>query len=291
MSRTRNPGHTGPEEIFGHGSGHYTVIGDIAILSVPPGFQLTREEITKNIVKHRGGIRTVLLKTTKVSGDSRTAGYEILTGPGTVTTCREYGFLYRLDISTCFFNPKLAYERKRIADQIAPDESVLVLFCGVGPFVIPAAAKGAAVIAVEQNPDACRYLKENSALNGVTSRVRVIRGDAFDTDMLPALQFDRAIVPTPYGRDDILPLVASRVRSGGTIHFYTFKNRAQIHDLEAEFLQAKFEVLLKRKCGNVAPCVSRWVFDLRKQGNDNMPAGFCANRIYGKNTIQTQRVE
>jgi tRNA (guanine37-N1)-methyltransferase len=49
------------------------------------------------------------------------------------------------------------------------------------------------------------------------------------------------------------------------IHFYTFKNRDQADALVREFTKKGFEVVVRRRCGNVAPGVSRWVFDLGKK--------------------------
>jgi tRNA (guanine37-N1)-methyltransferase len=243
-------------------SGRFDVVGDIAIIALPPALQKDDQIIAGAILEHRHGIRTVVKKSADVTGDFRTACYEIIVGTGTVTTHRESGFSYRLDLNTSFFTPRLAHERMRVTGQVLAGERVLVPFSGVGPFVIPAAARGATVVAIEQNPDACRWLEENTRTNRVSDRVTIIRGDAFNPELLPTGPFDRAIVPTPYGRDDILALVASRVKSGGMLHFYTFNNRAQGEMLEYEFEKTGYRVLGRRRCGNVAPAVSRWVFDL-----------------------------
>ena len=66
----------------------------------------------------------------------------------------------------------------RIASKVRPGEIVLVPFCGVGPFAVPLAAKGAAVFALETNPEACRWLAENARLNRVEESVVIIKGDA-----------------------------------------------------------------------------------------------------------------
>ena len=58
-------------------------------------------------------------------------------------------------------------------------ERVLVPFCGVGPFVIPAAARGAEITAIEQNQEACRWLSENVLLNGVSDQVNDYHGRCF----------------------------------------------------------------------------------------------------------------
>jgi tRNA (guanine37-N1)-methyltransferase len=244
-------------------SGNFTVIGDIAIISLAPEMRVYAPLIAQAIISRRHNIRTVMNKTTRVRGCDRTAHLEIIAGTDTVTTHHEYGFAYRLDVQAVFYNPRLAGERKRVTDQVHYGERVLVPFCGVGPFVVPAAARGAEVIVVEQNPDACRWLEENVALNGVSDRVTTLHGDAFDPSLIPADSYDRAIIPTPYGRDTIFDHIAPQVRRGGMIHFYTFKNREQVPDLAGTFECSGFEVMVVRKCGNVAPAVSRWVFDLK----------------------------
>ncbi|MDD1699180.1 MAG: RsmD family RNA methyltransferase [Methanoregula sp.] len=246
-------------------SDHFDVIGDIAVLTLAPSLAVYGHILADAIISRRRNIRTVLIKTSRIDGCSRTASYEVIAGIDTVTTHHEYGFLYRLDIGTVFYNPRLASERKRVTDQVCPGERVLVPCCGVGPFVIPAAARGASVVAVEKNPEACRWLAENVQLNGVHDRVTLVNGDASDPDLLTGFMFDRAVIPTPYGMDTIFDVIVPRVKHAGIIHFYTFKNRKQADAMAVEFEEKGYDVILKRACGNVAPVVNRWVFDLVKQ--------------------------
>jgi tRNA (guanine37-N1)-methyltransferase len=252
-------------------SDHFNVIGEIAILSLPRELAGYAQVIARAVISRRPGIRTVLNKTTRINGCNRTACMEVIVGSGTVTTHHEYGFSYRLDVGTVFFDPRLASERKRVTDQVHAGERVLVPFGGVGPFVIPAAAHGGEITVVEQNPEACRWLGENVVLNGVGNRVKILQGDAFDLSLLPVYTCDRAIIPTPYGLDRIFDSIVPKVKPGGMLHFYTFKNRNQAAALAREFACNGYEVVVFRQCGNVAPSVSRWVFDLRVA--DNAPRG------------------
>jgi len=251
-----------PAEDLRQFSCRYDVIGDIAIFTLPPALQKHDQVIAAAIRELQHRVRVVLEKKSMIRGNDRTAEYRVVSGSGTTTTHREFGFSYRLDVTTCFFAPRLSSERKRVISQVRSGESVLVLFCGVGPFVIPAAAQGAFITAVEQNLDACSFLEENIAANRVTGRVNLIRGDVFQEGIVPPGPFDRAIVPTPYGRDDVLDLITSRLRAEGKLHFYTFRNRGQSEVMERRFREEGFQVLCRRRCGNVAPAVSRWVFDL-----------------------------
>jgi tRNA (guanine37-N1)-methyltransferase len=251
-----------PDSALCHLSDHFDVIGDIAVISLSPYLCGYEDTIAQAIIARRRTIKTVLNKISRLDGCNRTARYEILAGKDTVTVHHEYKFAYELDVSTVFFNPGLASERKRVTDQIQSGEFVLIPFCGVGPFVIPAAARGACIVAVEKNPEAFRWLTRNVLLNSTEDRVIPLLGDAFDTCLLPIYPFDRAIIPTPYGMDSIFDVLASRVKPGGIINFTTFKNRNQADALSMEFGLKGFEVILQRRCGHVAPGVSRWVFDL-----------------------------
>lgn len=153
--------------------------------------------------------------------------------------------------------------------QVGASEEVLVPFAGVGPFVIPAASRGANVTAVEKNPVSCRFLMGNASRNRVGSRVTVIQGDI--KRILPGLTpgFDRAIVPAPYGLDQSLFMILPLVRQGGVIHFYTFKRASQVPALIREYEQAGLSVRVARRCGNVAPGVARYVFDMVRMSGKN----------------------
>ena len=251
-----------PDRALCHLSDHFDVIGDIAVISLSPYLCGYEDVIAQAIISRRRTIKTVLNKISRLDGCNRIARYEILAGNDTVTVHHEYKFAYELDVGTVFFNPGLASERKRVTDQVRSGERVLIPFCGVGPFVIPAAARGARIVAVEKNPEAYRWLIRNVLLNSTEDRVIPLLGDAFDTSLLPLYLFDRAIIPTPYGMDSIFDVLASRVKPGGIIHFTTFKNRNQADALSMEFSLKGFGVILQRRCGHVAPGVSRWVFDL-----------------------------
>jgi tRNA (guanine37-N1)-methyltransferase len=253
-----------PEELLPHVSDHFEVIGDIAVLVIPPELEPCKFTIADAILSRRRNIITVLAKTEKVGGDSRIARYEILRGVTTVTVHRESGFSYRIDIGSSFFSARMAYERKRVTDQVEPGETVYVPFAGVGPYAIPAAARGAEVYAVEKNPDAFRWLVENVALNHAEKNCHIRKGDAFDTARLPHATFDRLIIPAPYGIDHALKTLIPLLSYEGMAHVYTFKTKEQVPGLVAAYEAEGLEVKYYAPCGNVAPGVSRWVFDLAR---------------------------
>lgn len=58
-------------------------------------------------------------------------------------------------------------EHARLISQFSPDDVVADVFAGVGPFAIPAARKGTAVLANDLNPDSYKYLQQNIQDNKV----------------------------------------------------------------------------------------------------------------------------
>jgi tRNA (guanine37-N1)-methyltransferase len=250
----------------------FEVIGDIALVTLPEALLPYRVPVARAIISGRRSISTVLRRISGTEGTIRVAGYEPVIGSKTATICRESGFSYRVDIAHTFFTSRLAAERQRIASLIRPGEQIFIPFAGVGPFVIPAAVKGAAVTALEINPVACRLLSDNIRLNTLRTHPAVIRGDALTADRLFTCRFDRAILPTPYGLNEAFGPVERVVKPGGNIHFYTFGNRSQAEERKEWFRDSGFTVTRCHRCGNTAPSVSRWVYDLVKEENPNTAA-------------------
>lgn len=254
-----------PEECLKGLSNRFHVIGDIAVLTLPQEAEPHKNVIADAVLASGRSIRVVLNKTAKLQGDRRVAAFELLAGSGsTVTTHREFGFSYRLDVSTVFWSSSLSYERMRVARLVSAGEEVIIPFSGVGPFAIPLAARGAHVLAVEKNREACLYLAENARINRVADRIAIVNGDAFSIAEMLHKDFHRVVIPAPYGADGILERMLPLVKPGGNLHLYTFKKRHQIETLRKSYEDLGLEVRLYRRCGNVAPAVSRWVFDLVK---------------------------
>jgi tRNA (guanine37-N1)-methyltransferase len=276
----------------------------VAVISIPPELAAYKETIASKLFSMRGNTRAVLNKVSKLEGEHRVADFELLLGESTETLHRENEYTYKLDVKKVFFNPRLYSERGRIASKIESGERIIVPFAGVGPFVLPAAGKGAKVLAIEINPEACDCLRENLQINRLEGQVTVIQGDfekifrildplensegplntAFsgrfgcpNSDKGNNLElqvqdfqglnceFDRAIVPTPYGMDHFLEKISKLVKKDGYIHFYTFKAESQIPKLIEDYEKMGLEVKFYRRAGNVAPGISRWVFDLIKK--------------------------
>jgi len=215
-----------PAEILGF-SPAYEQIGDIAIIDRN---QPQAHEVAKVLLK-QNRIKTVLQAETSVTGEYRTRTVSILAGEKrTETLYRENECRYLLDLSKVYFTPRLSTERMRIADRIKDGEKVVDMFAGVGPFSILIAKKfpSAHVIAIEMNPDAVRYLKENVKLNRVKN-VKIIDGDARDA-VKEISGADHIIMNLPHSAIEFLDVALGVLKNGGIIHFYAITHENDLFD-------------------------------------------------------------
>ncbi|MCZ7357556.1 MAG: class I SAM-dependent methyltransferase family protein [Candidatus Methanoperedens sp.] len=240
----------------------FEVIGDIAIINIPLQLEDEKHLIAQALVSHRRGVMVVLRKTNKLHGTKRVGDFEILLGDRTTTVHRENGCDFHVDIARTYFSGKMYFERKRIAELVRNGEDVLVLFCGAGPFLIPIAkTRNVNIIGIENNPLACTFCKKNTELNKVDADI--ILGDANSINLIFRKDFDRIVMPTPYGQDYFLSLARFILKPEGTIHFYTFKKDFEIAHFKRLLEEKGWRVRSYRNCGGVAPRVNRYVFDMQ----------------------------
>ncbi|RLJ00350.1 MAG: class I SAM-dependent methyltransferase family protein, partial [Candidatus Aenigmatarchaeota archaeon] len=158
----------------------FDIVGDIAIIEVPDELSEKEDIVADAIKKVCKNVRTVLRKMGERKGKYRLREFKILSGDGTETTHREYGYELRLDVTKVYFSPREAEERQRIAKMVKSNESVLVMFAGIGPYAIAIAKKQPnikKVYAIEINPYAYRYMVENIRINKLSDKIVPILGD------------------------------------------------------------------------------------------------------------------
>ncbi len=253
----------------------FDIIGDIAIL--PRDFGLNNKDeqmvISKIISLYRTRIKSIALKTEKISGMYRASVLETIWGEQrTHTVAKENGCYFELDLQKVFFCPRLSYERLRIAKQIKKDENVLVMFAGVGPYAIIASKYSNAknIVAIEINPDAFLFMQKNIEKNKCNN-IEPILADV--RDALLEFRFenwaDRIIMPHPFSDTNFLALAIRALKPNGIIHYYSFENRHA--GVEKIFEDAKKQacnladlVLLKsKKVRPICPNVYHYVLDMQ----------------------------
>jgi tRNA (guanine37-N1)-methyltransferase len=202
-------------------------IGDIAIIEIPTELLDYKQVIGEALLKAYKQTSTVLAKSGAVEGVYRIRNFEVIAGPEkTATVHREYGCVYHVDVAKAYFSPRLSSEHNRVASQVKAGETVVDLFAGVGPFVIPIAKnqKDARVYAVDVNPDAVALLKKNVAVNRAEKQVVPVLGDARQVVKEQLLgKADRVIMNLPETAYEFVDVACEALKEdGGIIHYYEF---------------------------------------------------------------------
>ena len=164
-----------------HSPPAFDVLGNIAIVNFPRKFlQGAKIKFAKKLLKEQKSIKTVLEKIGKVKGRLRKISTKHLAGEKTKEVLyRENGCVFRFNIDTTYFSPRLSNERNEIAEEIKKQENVLVMFAGVAPFsiVIAKNSKCNKVYSNEINREANKYAKLNIGLNKLKDKVELVSGD------------------------------------------------------------------------------------------------------------------
>ena len=97
---------------------------------------------------------------------------ELLAGEdNTEVVLQEGNCTFSFDYRRVYWNSRLRFEHSRLINTFNPSDVVADMFCGVGPFAIPAAKRGCSVYANDLNPNSYKALLQNCAHNHVEDRV------------------------------------------------------------------------------------------------------------------------
>ena len=217
------------------------VIGNIAIIEIPPELKAHEALIGQAILKTQKNIKTVLAKAGDISGTFRVRDYTFIAGENKTTTVhREYGCQYHVDVAKVYFSPRLSTEHQRVASLVQSEEVVVDLFAGVGPFAVLIAKtnKTVKVYAVDLNPEAVRLLEENVRVNLVEGRVYPVLADAREIAQTKLKGVaDRVIMNLPETAIEFVDAACNAVKpTGGIVHFYAFVRQPDtIEDVKQQF--------------------------------------------------------
>ncbi|KAH9837256.1 Met-10+ like-protein-domain-containing protein [Rhodofomes roseus] len=187
-----------PEDLESPSS--FTCVGHMAHLNLRDEFLPWKHIIGQVILDKNHRIRTVVNKTDTISQNIyRVFPMEILAGePTTMVTHKESGCSFIFDLAEVYWNSRLSHEHERILNQFKPEDVVADIFAGVGPFALPAAKKGCAVLANDLNPNSYKSLRLNIENNRVSELVRpsCMDGRDFIRDVFNRC-YDEPMPPVP----------------------------------------------------------------------------------------------
>ncbi len=255
----------------------FDIIGDIAVIEAESGKD--EKNLLKKVISTHPQLKAVLLKGGETSGKYRRRKYRIIfkdpvkvkaSGMKTTETVhKEFGCRYKLDVRKVFFNPRESTMRERIASLAHPEERVLVMFSGVGPYAILIARKsGCSVTAVEVNPAAHEYALENVKMNRVEDRVEAVLGDVRKVHLKG--RFDRVVMPLGTEAIKYLDVAFQYCREGGSVHVFGLsEKRARFSDFQKAVRKnarkngKRIRIVSSRVVGAYSPAMDKVCLEMR----------------------------
>jgi len=258
-----------PEELRPLLPSSYDTLGSIALVKMADEVAPYAPQIGKAIIATQKAIKTVCMDSGIVD-EFRTRNVKIVAGDKTTETVhREYGMTFRMDVAKVFFSPRLATEREIVARQVEAGEVVIDMFAGIGPFsVLIAKTRSPKVVyAIDLNPEALRFMKENIALNKAVA-VTPILGDARE-EIAKLEKADRIIMNLPHDANGFVADALRALKPGGTIHYYEIIEETALQprlDEIADTARREGRVmkeLARRKVKSYSPTMTFYGLDLQ----------------------------
>ena len=246
----------------------FNVLGNIAIINFSDGTRAgEKKKFAQHVLKTNSNVKTVLEKSGNFKGRLRKMETKFLAGEKNKEVLyRENGCVFRFNIDTTYFSPRLSNERKEIADLVKKNDEVLVMFAGVAPFSIVIARKllsgKGKVYSNEINREANKYAKLNIELNRVGEKVELINGDIKRVALKlkhEGKTFDVIVMPRPNLRESFLEQAFMLSKKGTRIYYYGFcrvEDSGNVVDMikaRAGEFGKKIKILKTKSAGETAP--------------------------------------
>ncbi|KAJ4485747.1 Met-10+ like-protein-domain-containing protein [Lentinula aciculospora] len=173
----------------------FAATGHIAHVNLNDEYLPYKKTIGQLFLDKNKTIKTVVNKLDSIDTQFRFFQMEVIAGePDFIVEHHESDCRFTFDFSRVYWNSRLHTEHDRIVQSVHPGEVLADVFAGVGPFAIPAAKKGCAVMANDLNPASYTYLCQNIKDNEVFDEVRAFceDGQAFIRNVF------RRVYDTPF---------------------------------------------------------------------------------------------
>lgn len=245
-------------------------LGDVLVIKFPKELKNYEVEVAK-VYAEVLGCKSVIKDVGGIEGELRTPKFELIYGDkNTETVHIENGIRFKFDPLRIMFSSGNKDERIRMSRVAQKNETIVDMFAGIGYFSIPMAvySRPRKIYAIEKNPLAFRYLKENIVLNHVTDIIEPLLGD--NRKITPRRVADRVVMG--YLKDTYLylPYAIESLKGEGIIHYHEICPNELIPNRPLRRLREcadkygmKVEVMDIRRVKSYAPGVSHIVVDAR----------------------------
>ena len=250
----------------------YDILGNIAIIKSERKTKEQKLKQAEELLK-KPGIKTILEKASNVHGRLRTIKTKHILGKkNLIAEHKENACLFKFNIKTCYFSPRLSNERQLIAKKIKSKDSVLVMFAGIGiyPIIIYKYSKPKKIIGIELGKECCKYFKENLKLNRIPEdKIEIIQGDVKKKVNKNLGKFDVVIMARPNLKETFLKYGLEVSKKGTKLFYYGFCRDSEINnliktlELEAKKLKRKIKIIETIPAGEIAPYKHRFRIEIK----------------------------
>ncbi len=250
----------------------FDIIGDVVILEIPENLEKQKDIIGEAALRFTKR-QSIFMKKSAVEGIRRTRKIEHIAGKNESETIhKEHGVRLKLDVKDVYFSPRLATERNRVSEQVKDSEVILDMFAGIGPFpILIAKNRDVEIYAVDINPIAIKYMKENIQLNKLKGKITPINEDinqiVIEKFKKESIKFDRIIMNLPGSSSEFLDLAITLIKNNGVIHYYEFSDDYENGINKIKKIANKYdktiEILNTRKVKSSSPGMWHVVIDAK----------------------------
>jgi tRNA (guanine37-N1)-methyltransferase len=251
----------------------FDFLGNVILIKFPREFKKSdKKKFAQKLLEKNKSVETILEKTDKFKGRLRISKTKWLAGKKTKEVLyKENNCVFRFNIDTTYFSPRLSNERKEIAGKIKKGEKVLVMFAGISvfPIVIAKNSKAKEIYSNEINREANKYGKMNVELNKVKDRVQLVPGDIKRVAEKLNKKFDVIVMPRPQLKDCFLKQAFNLSKKGTRIFYYDFCGVDKVSQIvekvkkEALIAKKKIKIIKTKKAGEIAPYKIRLRIDFQ----------------------------
>ena len=251
----------------------FDFLGNIAIVNFPKELRyIEKKKFAQELMQKNKSLETVLEKSGKIRGRLRKLVTKYIAGKKTKEVLyKENNCIFRFNIDTTYFSPRLSNERKEVASKIKKGEKVLVMFAGVAPFSIVIAKNSHAekVYSNEINREANKYAELNVELNRVKDKVIMLPGDIKKIAEKLKQKFNVIVMPRPQLKDTFLKQAFLLSKKGTKIYYYDFCRISEVESViekikkEAKENKKKIKIIKIKKAGEIAPYKIRLRVDFK----------------------------
>lgn len=251
----------------------YNLFKDIMLVRLDRSVYKYKKIIGNAILKTYPYVKTVLLEKS-IKGRKRRPRIEIIAGrKNTKTIFSEAGCKFFIDFSKVMWSGGNKYERTRIASQVRNGEVIVDMFAGIGYWsIFIAKMKNVKIYAIDINPDAIKILRRNAQLNGIGSRINIIKGDCRKVCKGIKEKSDRIIMGYLHNTEQFLPAALKLSKKGTIIHFHRSAPESELKTIQSKILEIatgcgmKVKINAVRRVKSIAPRIWHYVFDIIRHG-------------------------